>query len=86
MSARLDCAVCGDRAWMPFTDANVPLCGAHYTEWIREPSCRADEVFAAQGWDGNLTTATPERRKAFGAELAARTVAWAKSQAEVRAA
>lgn len=80
------CAICGDRAWMPFTESAVWLCSPHYAEWLREPSCKADEVFAAQGWDGNLTTATPERVKAFHVELAARTVAWATKQAEARAA
>lgn len=86
MSARLDCAICGDRAWMPFTEANVPLCEAHYGEWIREPTCKFDAVCAALGWEGNLTTATVARVKEFQRELGVRTKAWAAKQSEARAA
>ena len=86
MSPRPDCAVCGHRAWMTFTDGNVPLCDADYTAWLREPSCKFEVIFAALGWEGNLTTATVERVKAFQVELAKRTVAWAENQAKARAA
>lgn len=80
------CSICNDTKAMPFTSSNVALCDWHYTAWLREPSCKADSIFAAMKWDGDLTTATPERREEFARELAARTTAWAKAQAEARAA
>ena len=86
MSARPDCAICGHRAWMSFTDRNVPLCDAHYTEWLREPTCKFDAIFKAMGWEGDLTTSTVARVKAFQFELAKRTEAWATAQREARAA
>lgn len=86
MSARPDCAVCGHRAWMTFTESNVPLCDADYTAWLREPSCKFEVIFESLGWEGNLTTTTVERVKAFQVELAKRTVSWAESARKARAA
>jgi hypothetical protein len=83
---RPDCAVCGDPSWLPFTNANVPLCHHCYDQWIAEDSCKHDPIWEAMGWDGNLSTATVKRVKEFQVELAKRTEAWAAKQREARAA
>jgi len=71
------CAACGVTGSMPFTDANVPLCERHYGAWLRDEGCSFAAVTQAIGYAGTLLDATPDKRRAFGAELARRTQAWA---------
>ena len=76
----MSCARCNTNGARPFTTANVPLCAGCESEWYRESSCRNEGIWASMGWDGNPTTATPERLKEFHEELAQRTKKWASKE------